>query len=94
MMESLANQFIDPDLKKYHQDALQRYRLPYWDPVKPRVKYDDSLPVKNMFAMPEILSTPKVWLVGPDYVTTPNWVFSATLWTTRTTRFTSLVMTH
>lgn len=70
-MRNITELFSEEEGKGQYEAALDRFRLPYWDPVMPRNKLKPGAEktlsdrVLAMFGLPDILVAEDVWVMRP-----------------------------
>ena len=66
-MQDIASQYTLQQEKIAYQNAVNKFRLPFWDPFLPRHKLNTSTdPIENIWGVPEILATKNVWVKRPN----------------------------
>lgn len=66
-MQDIASQYTIQQEKSVYQNAVNKFRLPFWDPFLPRHKLNTSTdPIENIWGIPEILAAKNVWVKRPN----------------------------
>lgn len=75
-MQEIASKYTSQEDSRIYQSAVDRFRLPFWDPFLPRNKVDKSSQLNvGIWGFPEILGAENVWLKKPgatDIEPVPN----------------------
>ena len=66
-MQDIASQYTVEQEKRVYQNAVNRFRLPFWDPFLPRNKLNSSTdPIEGIWGVPKILAAKDVWVKRPN----------------------------
>lgn len=66
-MQDIAGQYSVQEEKIVYQNAVDKFRLPYWDPFLPRNKLEKLTdPKENVWGIPDILAVKNVWVKRPN----------------------------
>ena len=66
-MQDIAGQYSVQQEKTVYQNAVDKFRLPFWDPFLPRNGLKRSTdPIENIWGIPQILAVKNVWVKRPN----------------------------